>query len=70
MLNFLEAKITEELIELTESGFKDVDDYGDVIEVLIAMANFQGINEHLIESARVAKLEYRGGFDKCLILKE
>jgi len=65
----LREKITEELTELAETAFNDVDEFGDVIEVLYAMADLQGISKDEIEIARLKKLDERGGFKKCLILK-
>ncbi len=70
MFILLRAKISEELAELAETAFNDVDEYGDVIEVLYAMANFQGITKDQIEIARLKKLDERGAFNKCLILKD
>jgi len=66
----LREKITEELNELAETAFNDVDEYADVIEVLYAMANFQGLSKDEIEIARLKKLDEKGGFKKCLILKD
>lgn len=66
----LKAKINEELGELAETAFNDIDEYADVIEVLYAMADLQGIYRDEIETARLKKLEKRGGFKKCLILKD
>ena len=67
---FLTAKIKEELGELADTAFNDVDEYADVIEVLYAMANFQGLSKDEIEIARLKKLDEKGGFKKCLILKD
>lgn len=70
MFILLTEKIREELGELAETAYNDVDEYGDVIEVLYAMANFQGITKDQIEIARLKKLDKRGAFNKCLILKD
>lgn len=67
---FLRNKISEELGELGDTAFNDVNEYADVIEVLYAMANFQGVSKDQIEIARLKKLDEKGGFKKCLILKE
>ena len=67
---FLKDKIKEELGELAETVFNDVYEYADVIEVLYAMADFQGISKDEIEIARLKKLDEKGGFKKCLILKD
>lgn len=65
----LRDKITEELTELADTAFNDVNEYADVIEVLYAMANFQGVSQDEIEIARLKKLDEKGGFKKCLVLK-
>lgn len=67
---FLKDKIYEELEELSETAFNDIEEYADVIEVIYAMAEFQGIYRDEIETARINKLKKRGGFKKWLILKE
>lgn len=61
-------KIREELLELRETAYNDVDEFGDVIEALYAMAEFQGISQDDIEIARLKKIEQRGAFKKCLVL--
>ena len=53
----LKEKINEELGELAETAFNDIDEYADVIEVLYAMADLQGIYRDEIETARLKKLE-------------
>lgn len=63
-------KINEELNELKQTNFEDVYEYADVIETIFAMANFKGITVEQIEIARLKKLEEKGGFKKCLVLKE
>jgi predicted house-cleaning noncanonical NTP pyrophosphatase (MazG superfamily) len=34
------------------------------------MADFQGVSKDEIEIARLKKLDERGGFKKCLVLKD
>lgn len=65
---FYADKIHEELDELITSEYLDISEYADLIETIYAMAKFKGIDLSTIESARIQKLEDRGGFDKCLIL--
>lgn len=60
-------KFGEESRELAASRFADVSEYGDVFEVLYALAARRGITPAMIESARVAKLKAKGGFDRGLI---
>jgi len=66
----LREKINEELGELAETAFNDVNEYADVIEVLYAMADLQGLSKDEIEIARLKKLDEKGGFKKCLVLKD
>ena len=66
----LREKINEELGELAETAFNDVYEYADVIEVLYAMADLQGLSKDEIEIARLKKLDEKGGFKKCLVLKD
>jgi len=61
-------KIKEELNELEETAYNDVNEYADVIETLYAMADFQGVSRDEIEIVRLKKLEKRGGFSKGLVL--
>ena len=65
----LREKIDEELKELSDTAFNDIYEYADVIEVLYAMADFQGISKDEIEIARLKKLDDKGGFKKHLVLK-
>lgn len=62
-------KIKEELRELADTAYNDVEEFADVIETLYAMAEFQGLSKDEIEIARLRKLEEKGGFKKCLVLK-
>ncbi len=64
----LNEKIKEELGELRETVYNDVNEYGDLIEALYAMAKFQGIQPADIETARLKKRKELGGFDNFLKL--
>lgn len=66
---FLEAKLAEEITELMDSNFKDVDEYADVLEVLFTLGSFNDITKEEMQSRRVKKLYEKGGFSKGLILK-
>lgn len=66
----LNEKINEELVELRETVFNDVEEFADVVEVLMAMAKFQGINEADIQEAREKKNNSKGKFNNFLILKD
>lgn len=65
---FLVNKLEEELSELSESHYKDVYEYADVIEVLYALAELNGISKEELETARKKKLDEKGGFNDGLIL--
>lgn len=63
----LEAKLAEELAELRDSGFSDPAEFGDVLEVLLAIAARRGLTASDLEAARTAKLAARGGFADGLV---
>lgn len=63
-------KIKEELRELSATAYNDPEEFADVIETIYAMADFQGVDRGLIEATRLRKLEEKGGFKKCLVLKD
>lgn len=67
---FLSEKISEELEELADTAFTDVEEFADVIEVLYAMAAFKGIYKDEIEITRLKKFDEKGGFEKWLVLKD
>ena len=69
IFTLLKEKISEEIEELFQSNFNDVDEYADIIEVLYAMASFRGIPQKKIDTARLNKLLKLGGFKKRLIYK-
>jgi predicted house-cleaning noncanonical NTP pyrophosphatase (MazG superfamily) len=62
-------KVKEELSELADTAYNDVEEFADVIEALYALAEFQGVSKDQIEIARLKKLDEKGGFKKCLVLK-
>jgi predicted house-cleaning noncanonical NTP pyrophosphatase (MazG superfamily) len=66
--DLLVAKLDEEIKELEYTRFNDVEEFGDVIEVLYALAEFQDIDRNQIMSAMVAKRMNKGIFKKGLIL--
>lgn len=67
---FLNNKITEELTELRQSGFEDINEWADVFETLYAMAKLHGILPLDIDVAQRKKRELRGGFDDGIVLME
>jgi len=67
VIRYVDRKIDEELLELRESDFKDINEYADVVEVLMKMAKENGISEAEVNLAREAKNEKRGRFSNNLI---
>lgn len=67
---YLERKLDEELLELHHSDYMDVEEFADVIEVLLAIAATRGITKEQIEEVRLDKLDRLGGFENGIILKD
>lgn len=67
MEELLRRKLEEELAELRESGYADVSEFADVIEVLRALAALPGIAPGDIEDVRREKAQERGGFARGLV---
>ena len=62
-------KLEEEIQELKDSNFEDPNEYGDVIEVIYALAEeFVKGGVPTIEDARILKLLNLGGFKNGLVL--
>lgn len=55
-------KLIEEIGELAESNYKDVFEYADVIEVILAIAHQHGLSAHHIDDARKEKNRKNGSF--------
>lgn len=66
---FLELKLQEELDELAETAFSDVEEFADVLEVLFTIAEANGVGENEILESRDIKRDAKGGFMKGLLLK-
>lgn len=62
-------KLIEELGELADSNYKDVFEYADVIEVVLAIAYQNAISVTQINNARMEKLDKNGGFKEGWILE-
>lgn len=63
-------KLKEEIKELEDSNYTDPCEYGDVVEVLFALADeFIPSGKLAIEEARLTKLKSNGGFRSGIILK-
>lgn len=66
-LRWLSAKLEEETREVCDDPCPE--ELGDVIEVVRAIADQQGIPWVDVESARLAKKAERGGFDGGVIMR-
>jgi len=64
----LHEKLGEEIEELREAKYCDVNEYADVIEVLYTLARMNDIPVAAIETARQKKRTELGGFMGGLIL--
>lgn len=66
---YLEAKLVEELNELTDSHYNDTEEFADVLEVLESIAHFKDLKWDDILKRKQDKLQMRGGFKNFIILK-
>jgi len=64
----LKEKLVEEANEFLVS--ETIDELADILEVINAIIKYKSFDEKMIESARLLKLEKRGGFDDRIILDE
>lgn len=67
--DYLEKKLVEELNELTDSNYKDTEEFADVLEVLQSIASFNGVDWDVVLQRKKEKREMRGGFEKFIIFK-
>lgn len=67
-LEYLYKKLNEEVSELLED--KNLDEIGDVMEVLFAIGSKYGYSEEDVLNRRNEKRDSRGGFENNLILKK
>ena len=58
----LKAKLFEEITELMEATWEDLEEYADIIEVLMALAERHGVSWEKVEIARKIKQKQRGSF--------
>lgn len=66
---FLIDKIHEELDELAETDYTDIDEFADIYEVFLNIMKMQGITEQEVREARLKKLKLRGSFSDGLLLQ-
>jgi len=65
---YLDEKLGEELQEYLAND--SIDELADLVEVIIAILKYKGIDINDFENIRKRKAEERGAFDKRLMLKE
>ena len=65
---FLIDKLFEEIRELEDSDWKDVNEYADVYEVFQTLLKLNGITEEEVIRAKVSKHALLGGFENGIIL--
>lgn len=63
----LREKLIEETGEFLESG--DVSELADILEVVYALAQLEGLSTADLEALRLAKRAKRGGFEQRLFLE-
>ena len=59
----LRAKLSEEIGELQRTGYSDVGEFADVLEVLVCLAGEAGLSLSDILEARVRKADQKGSFE-------
>jgi predicted house-cleaning noncanonical NTP pyrophosphatase (MazG superfamily) len=65
----LTRKLFEEINELWETGFHSLEEFADVLEVLMAIAKHKGVSLEAVEKIRLKKRDEKGGFEDGVILK-
>jgi predicted house-cleaning noncanonical NTP pyrophosphatase (MazG superfamily) len=68
LLRALNDKLKEELEEYIQSG--SIEELADLVEVIYAILNFQGISVSEFNEMRENKNKYRGSFGEGLLLVE
>jgi predicted house-cleaning noncanonical NTP pyrophosphatase (MazG superfamily) len=66
--DFLIDKLFEEIRELEDSDWKDVQEYADVYEVFQALLKINNITEEQVIRAKISKHALLGGFENGIIL--
>lgn len=67
ILELLAEKESEEIAEFRTSGFTDVSELGDALEVLMGLAHHAGIAWEDVEASRADKRGRLGGFETGLL---
>ena len=66
---WLKGELHLSIQELTDSGYKDLYKFADVLEILYALAKKAKFTPKDLEIARKVKLKERGGFSNKILLK-
>lgn len=61
-------KLDEEVIEYNSD--RTIEELADILEVIYAIGEYQGVTKETLEEMRLKKREARGGFEKRIILDE
>jgi len=69
-LHLLLDKIQEEAVEFLESKQKDPEELADLMEVIVAWGQLNGISFDTINHLRKKKHKELGGFEKFIVLKD
>jgi predicted house-cleaning noncanonical NTP pyrophosphatase (MazG superfamily) len=62
-------KLEEELTELREADFGDIEEYADVIEVLLSLGKYHNLSFPKILEKTLSKRQKNGSFNDGLILE-
>jgi len=65
---FLLDKLYEEIEELADTDWRDVEEYADVYEVFMKIMEIHGVTQQQVIDAQVTKRILKGGFDTGLLL--
>jgi len=66
---FLFDKLEEELQELADTDWTDVEEYADVYEVFLAIMHTHGVHEDDVLKSKIEKSILHGSFSEGILLK-
>lgn len=69
LYEFKKSKLREEIDELIDCDFKDIDEFADVLEIIFNIGLDMGFSQEKLTEARLNKLIKKGGFFNGVILK-
>lgn len=61
-------KLDEEVVEFNSD--RTIEELADILEVVYAIGEYNGVSKEKLEEIRLKKREARGGFEKRIILDE